>query len=53
MLIQKLMKQQKDEQNDAYRDERLRKCKTMQAEQRKDRALEIQRVRDEKYKIME
>lgn len=53
MLIQKLMKQQKDEQNDAYRDERLRKCKAMQAEQRKDRALEIQRVRDEKYKIME
>lgn len=32
MLIQKLMKQQQDEQNDAYRDERMRKCKNMLAD---------------------
>lgn len=30
MLIQKLLAQQKDEQNQAYTDERLRKCKNMQ-----------------------
>ena len=30
MLIQKLLAQQKDEQNQAYADERLRKCKNMQ-----------------------
>ena len=41
MLIQKLMKQQQEEQEAAYRDERLRKCKQMQTYQRKDRALEI------------
>ena len=53
MLIQKLMKQQQEEQEAAYRDERLRKCKQMQTYQRKDRALEIQRVREEKQKVME
>ena len=53
MLIQKLMKQQTEEQNNAYADERLRKCKAMITEQRRDRALQTQEVRDAKHKIME
>ena len=53
MLIEKLMKQQKEEQDNAYADERLRKCKQMLFEGRKERAMETQAKRDAKYKEME
>lgn len=52
MLIQKLLKQQGDEHNNAYADERLRKCKNMLFEQRKCKAQEAQAKRDAQRKQM-
>lgn len=42
MLIQKLLNQQEEEQNNAYANKRLIKCKQMLTAQRRSKALEAQ-----------
>ena len=52
-LVQKLLEQQKEEQNNAYANKRLIKCKAMVIAQRRSKALEIQAKRETRYKEME
>ena len=52
MLIQKLLKQQREEQEAAYQDERFRNCKKILTAQRRTKALAIQAAREAKQKEM-
>ena len=52
-LIQKLLKQQEEEQNNAYADNRLRKCKNMLIQDRKAKAIHVETKREVRYKEME
>lgn len=52
-LIQKLLSQQKEEQDNAYANKRLIKCKQMLTTERRTQALAVQAKRETKYKEME
>lgn len=49
----KLLKQQEEEQSQAYKDRRLRKCKQMLFENRKAKALQTQTAREAKQRQMD
>ena len=53
MLVEKLLNREKEEQKQAYIDARMRKCKAMQIENRRLKAVQIGDKRDMKMKEIE
>ena len=53
MLVEKLLNREKEEQKQAYIDERMRKCKAMQVENRRLKAVGIGETRDQQMKEIE
>ena len=53
MLVEKLLNREKEEQKQAYIDERMRKCRAMQVENRRQKAIGIGEKRDKQMKGIE